>query len=71
VNVYEQFALGHYLCEIPKGKTFDEVLEMVIADDVYVWQPFERYEREELAEKIEDMRDALFGTFIPRKDIAL
>jgi hypothetical protein len=67
MNAYERFALGHYLCEIPEGKTFGEVLEMVVADDVYVWQPFERYEREELAEKIEDMRDALFGTFIPRE----
>ena len=71
MNVYERFALGSHLCEIPENKTYDEVLDMLLNRDaeVLIWQPFERYELEDLAEQIEDMRDALLNTFIPREEL--
>ena len=50
----QKIALGQYLSEYPKEKTFDEVLEAIKTNDgsVLVWEPFENDSVEHIAEMI-------------------
>jgi len=56
----ERKALDHHLSDYPKDKNFDEVIELIEAEDesILVWQVYERYAASELVEFINDMVDA-------------
>lgn len=61
MNKHELNALGHYTCEYPEDKTFEEILKLIEddSDDVIIWEPFEDYRGEEIAELISQMADSL------------
>jgi hypothetical protein len=58
---HESNAINYYLCDHPYKATFEEILKLVESesDDVVIWQPFENYSGEEVAELIQEMADNL------------
>lgn len=66
INGYQEFALGCYLCDWPKDKNFDEILELLVEgemDDISVWEPFEDHDGEYVKEQIESMHDSVMSRF--------
>ena len=63
-NTALEAALGHYLAEVPEG-TPAEALEKVRQgdDSVVIWEPFENWHYEELADQIEETATILTDTF--------
>jgi hypothetical protein len=70
MNAYERFAIGEYLGEVPKGKTFDEVMHMVLNqdDDVYVREDYEHHSRRDVVWLIGALCEELEKYFIPREE---
>lgn len=62
-----EFALGQYLSEVPEG-TPEEALEKVRQgdDDVVIWEPFENWSYEELADQIEELATQITDNFEQR-----
>lgn len=69
MNQFQIFALNHFLSDYPDGVSYTDVLRMVEerSDDVVVWEPFERYPPEDVAEFIDALADSLKNNFIPRR----
>lgn len=69
MNAYESFAVGEYLGEVPEGKTFDEVMQMLLDkdDDVYVCEAYENLPRRDVVWMIDCLREALEKRFVPRE----
>jgi hypothetical protein len=59
VEQAEHDALGQYLSEWPENKSFAQVLQLIRrqSDAVLVWEPFENYDGDKLAEMIADCAD--------------
>jgi hypothetical protein len=69
MNAYERFALNEYLGEVPKGKTFDQVMQMLLeGEDVYVCEAYENATRRTVVWLIDGLREELEKHFIPRKE---
>lgn len=54
----ERFALNEWLTEYPQDKTYDEVCDLLLAEDesVCAWQWFETMPPSELVENIDNTR---------------
>jgi hypothetical protein len=69
MNAYERFAIGEYLGEVPKGKTFDEVRQMLLeGEDVYVREDYEHHSRRDIVWLIGALCEELEKYFIPREE---
>lgn len=68
MNEYERFALNEHLSGYPTDLSYDEVMQLVLdrSDEVLVWEVFEHFNHVELWELIDNMRNNLYLTFIPR-----
>jgi hypothetical protein len=68
MNAYESFAVGEYLGEIPDGKTYAEIKQMLLSKDdaVYVSQTYEYHSRQDIVWMMDWLRDELEVHFIPR-----
>lgn len=55
----ERFALDEHLSDYPRDKTFDDVIDMIIANDeaISVWQVMENLPMYEIAENIDNTRE--------------
>ena len=71
MNAYERFAIGEYLGGVPKGKTFDEVMGLLLNEDedVYVREDYEHHSRRDVVWLIDCLREELEKYFIPREEI--
>lgn len=70
IDVYELFALGNFLACWNEDVSYEENIELIKNNDndyITVWEPFEYHEREWVAEQIENMKESVKNTFIPRK----
>jgi hypothetical protein len=66
MEAVELSALGHVLCDIPDGKTYEEIVDALVeageeAPPYEVWQPFEHYDGQAVADLIEDERLVLIS----------
>ena len=70
MNAYQRFALNEYLGEVPKGKTFDEVMQMILNKDdgVYVREDYENHSRRDVVWLIGGLCEELEKYFIPREE---
>jgi len=70
MNAYEIVALNEYLSGYPNGKTYAEILGLLLNkdEDVMVWQPFERYTPDYLHRCIESLKQTLEENFVPREN---
>jgi hypothetical protein len=68
MNAYERVAIAEYLGEIPKGKTFAEVMQMVLDEDVYVQETYENHSRRDVVWLIGGLCEELEKHFIPREE---
>lgn len=68
MNAYERVACAEYLGEVPKGKTFAEVMQMVLDEDVYVCEAYENHSPRTVAWMIDGLREQLEKNFIPREE---
>ena len=61
MKVSERFALNEWLSDYPRDKTYDEVTDLILAQDdsVSVWQWFEFCPAAELIENIDNTRSHL------------
>lgn len=69
LNRYEDFALGQYLSIYPGDITYDEIIQALLDGENYiivVWEAFENHPIEEVVRLIDDLKEALEDTFIPR-----
>lgn len=68
-NMYERYAMSHFLWQYPTDASFKDVLELVREGDECIapWEPFFGCEGYELAHEIEAMRDSLEECFIIRE----
>ena len=59
------FAVNNHTCEIPEGKTYEEILELIEneSDEVVIWEPFENDYPPSIVEKITDMVASLDHTY--------
>lgn len=59
-----EFTLGQFLSEVPEG-TPEEVLQMIREgdDEVIIWEPFEHWGYDELADHIEEVAEAITDNF--------
>ena len=69
-NMYERYALSHFLMSYPDNAPFKDVLEMVrVGDDrIFSWEPYIGCENYELMHEIETMRNTLEECFIIREE---
>lgn len=60
-NAYDNVALGQYLSDYPDDKTYEEVLDLILAEDesISIWEPFENYDPEWIVENIESLKQTL------------
>ena len=66
MNKYQAFAVAHFLTEWPENVDFYGLITMILKselDDIIVWEPFDDFPIEDLAELIQDMADNLEGCF--------
>jgi hypothetical protein len=63
----EAFILSNYLSDYPENCNFNEVLTLLEddSDDITVWEPFEYWDKEVLADHINDMCIELLLTVKP------
>lgn len=68
-NMYERYAMSHFLMSYPEDTPFKDVLELVrICDNrIFPWEPFIDCEPYELMVEIEAMRNSLEECFIIRE----
>lgn len=54
---YEHFAANQFLSEYPAGKTFEELMQLVLDydDSVVIWEPFEDHLLSTVVEWISDL----------------
>ena len=57
----ERFTLSMLTCNYPYKKTFEEILQLVEneSEDVTIWQPFEDYRGEAMAEELQSFLDSM------------
>ena len=69
LNVYEQFALDHFLSDYPAEDTFEEIIEKILDynDDVVVWEGFINEDACDVAQSVEQMVLDLERLFVPRE----
>jgi hypothetical protein len=65
----ENFALNQWLSDYPEGKTYQEIIDMMIGDDeewmheeISVWQTVEHFTLRQVAEFIEDTKQHFENT---------
>jgi len=65
----ENFALGQWLSDYPEGKTYQEIIDMMIGDEdqwmneeISVWQTVENFTLRQVAEFIEDTKQHFENT---------
>ena len=68
MNAYERVAIAEYLAEVPKGKTFAEVMQMVLDEDVYVCEAYQNHSPRDVVWMIDGLREELEKYFIPREE---
>lgn len=68
-NMYERYALSHFLMSYPEDMPFKDVIELVrVSDDrIHAWDIFYGCEWYELAHEIECMRNTLEECFTIRE----
>lgn len=69
-NMYERYALSHYLMYYPEDMGFEDVLKLVRESDerVFAWDVFIECEPYELSHEIEAMRTSLEECFTIREE---
>ena len=65
----ENFALNQWLSDYPEGKTYQEIIDMMIGDEdqwmneeISVWQTVENFTLRQVAEFIEDTKQHFENT---------
>mgnify|MGYP003330594922 FL=1 len=69
MNTYERIALEQYLSYFNKDWDYEQVCEAIESgdeDDIQIWEPFENWQRSEVVELIDTLRDTLARTFVAR-----
>jgi len=69
LNVYEQFALNHFLSSYPDGVGIQAIFDMMMDynEDVIAWELFYDEDPADIIREIESMIITLEQTFVPRE----
>lgn len=72
---YERFALTEYLADFPNDKSYEEILQMLLAgqhkydDEILVWEAIEDYPRQDIVNIIDSLKESLELRFVPREGL--
>ena len=69
LNVYEKFALNHFLSSYPEGYDIQGIFNMMLeySEDALVWDMFFNEEPADVIREIESMIITLEQSFVPRE----
>ena len=66
MKISERFALGQWLCDYPKNKTYEEIIETMAAlpndwthEDLELWEVVETFPLAQVSQFIEDTREMI------------
>ena len=61
IKMAEKHALDHFLSDYPHEKEYDDIIDQISEDnmdDILIWEPFENHDPSQVAEWIENLKDA-------------